>query len=175
MPDKKIMAGGAVLFGAAFWFYIKPHYVDPKPVPPPPTAEEIAAAPRPTVYLGRTPGEKGKPPTDTGLVFNLKAPATAPAYAKVIIALEFEDPKHTYLGLKGAALDAKNLAFTEELQSEMYRVMDAVTRVFGSKSTEDLASIDGKEKLKTDLVAAINKELHEQRVAAVYFVTLITQ
>ena len=41
---------------AAFWFYIKPNYMDPKP-PPVYTEEQIAEAPRPTVYLGKAVGE----------------------------------------------------------------------------------------------------------------------
>ena len=31
--DKKVLAGGAVLIAAAFWFYIKPNYMDAKPAP----------------------------------------------------------------------------------------------------------------------------------------------
>ena len=50
--DKKILAGGAVLFAAAFWFYIKPNYMDPRPAAVY-TAEQIAEAPRPTVILDR--------------------------------------------------------------------------------------------------------------------------
>ncbi len=50
--DKKVLAGGAVLFAAAFWFYIKPNYMDAKP-PPVYTQEQIQSSPRPTVMLGR--------------------------------------------------------------------------------------------------------------------------
>ena len=175
MPDKKIMAGGAVLAAAGFWFFVKPNYLDPAPPPIPPTAEEIAAAPRPTIYLGRIPGEKEKPPTDVGVVYNLKAPAASPAYAKVVLALEFEDPHHAYVGLKPTAVEAKNALFAEELRPEMYRVSDAITRVMGSRGPDEVSTSEGREQLKSDLRTAINDVLHEEKVAAVYFVTFVTQ
>jgi flagellar FliL protein len=173
--DKKILAGGAVLLGAAFWFYIKPHYLSSKAAPATPTEAQIAAGPVPTVFIGRTPGDKGKPPVDSGVVFNLKAPSSSPAYAKVVMALEFDDPQHLFLGLKGTALDAKDATFTAELQPQMYRVMDAITRVIGSKSPDDVSTTEGRDQLKGDLVTAINTQLHDQKVSGVYFVTFITQ
>ncbi|MCC6388613.1 MAG: flagellar basal body-associated FliL family protein [Dehalococcoidia bacterium] len=175
MPDKKIMAGGAVLAGAAFWFYVKPNYLDAKP-PPVYTEEQIAEAPRPTVYLGKAIGEEAKKGTaETGLVLNLKAPATAPAYAKVVIALEFEDPKHTYINLKGAAVDAANVVYTEELAPEMHKILDVVTTLFGSKTIDQVSTTEGREKLKDELRDAVNEELHHEKVEKVYFVTFVTQ
>ncbi|MBK7125920.1 MAG: hypothetical protein IPH65_08450 [Dehalococcoidia bacterium] len=50
--DKKVLAGGAVLIAAAFWFYIKPNYMDAKPAPVI-TQEQIDESPHPTVILGR--------------------------------------------------------------------------------------------------------------------------
>ena len=174
MPDKKIMAGGAVLAGAAFWFYIKPNYMDPKP-PPVYTEEQIAEAPRPTVYLGKAVGEAAKANTEVGLVLNLKAPATAPAYAKVVIALEFEDPEHKYINLQGAAVDAANVIYTEELAPDMHKILDAVTTLFSSKTADQVSTTEGREKLKEELKDAINEELHHEKVEKVFFVTFVTQ
>jgi hypothetical protein len=175
MPDKKILAGGVMLAGVAFWFYVKPHFLDAKPAPVA-TEAQIAAAPRPTVFLGRTPGEGTKPPEDKGVILNLKSQAGAQAnYAKVVIALEFEDPKHKYVGLSGAALDAKNLAFAEELKPEMHKVMDVITDAFGGRTVEQVGSPEGRDKLKADLITVINKELHGEKVTAIYFSTFITQ
>jgi len=80
LKDKKVLAGGAVLFLAAFWFYIKPNYMDAKPAPPI-TQEQIAASPHPTVMLGKEvtlAAHAGNAPE--GLVLNLKAPANTPRY-----------------------------------------------------------------------------------------------
>lgn len=176
MPDKKLMAGGAVLAGAAFWFYVKPHFLD-SPPPPVYTEAQIAEAPRPTVYLGKDNAADSKTAsTEQALILNLKAPAGSPAYAKVVIALEFEDPKHTYVGVKGAAaIEAKNAAFAEELKPEMHRILDVVTALFGSKTLDQVATPEGREKLKEELKSTLNSELHTEQIESVYFASFIMQ
>lgn len=175
IKDKKVLAGAAVLFVAAFWFYIKPHYLTAQPAPPAPTEEQIAAANRPTVFLGKSNAAEPKASVSEALVLNLKAPASQPAYAKVIMALEFADPDLKYVGLPEAVLAAKNEAFAHALDPEMHKILDAVSSVFGSNTPEQVASTEGREHLKEELVAAINEHLHAQKVTAIYFQTFITQ
>ena len=161
LKDKKVLAGGAVLFVAAFWFYIKPNYFDSTP-PPVYTDEQIAEAPRPTVTL-------------ESRVLNLKAPVDAPNYAKAVIAIEFADPDLDYIGLEGHAIELANEAFAEHLKPDVHRIWDAITLVFGEKTIAELATIEGKEALKEELIAAVNAELHHQQVENIYFVELVTQ
>jgi flagellar basal body-associated protein FliL len=163
MKDKRILIGGgvALLLAAAFWFYIKPHYITPKSAPVY-TDQQIAEAPRPTVQLEER-------------VLNLKAPATAPNYVKAVIALEFADPDHKWFGLAGAGLDARNKAYAEEMKPEMHRIWDTITSVVGSKSVDQVSNLEGRDKLKEELVTAINKDLHKEKVENVFFVTFITQ
>lgn len=174
MKDKKVLGGGAVLLIAVFWFYIKPNYMDAKAVIPP-TEAEIAAAPRPTLFIGKSADPHAES-ASSGVVFNLKAPGTTPNYAKVIMAIEFEDPKHTYVGVTGAAaIIAKNVAFAEELDPEMHKILDVITGVFGAKTLAEINSTEGKEKLKEDLIEGLNHELHTEKVEAIYFESFITQ
>lgn len=161
MKDKKVLIGGALLFGALFWFVIKPHFFAAKP-PPVYTDQQISEAPRPTVQLEER-------------VLNLKAPASTPSYVKAVIALEFADPKHHYIGAKGAGLEAKNLAFEEEIKPELHRIWDTITSVVGSKSVDQVSTSEGRDKLKEELVAALNMDLHDQKVENVFFMTFITQ
>jgi len=161
MKDPKILIGVAVLLGALFWFYIKPNYVDSKSAPVY-TDQQLAEAPRPTVTLDER-------------VLNLKAPSSSPNYVKAVIALEFEDQKHKWVGLKGEALAVKNEQFAEELKPEMHRVWDIITSVVGGKTVDDVSTTEGKEKLKEQLLESINSELHHEKVENVYFVTFITQ
>lgn len=175
LKDKKILAGGGVLLVAAFWFYIKPNYMDPQPVPVY-TQEQIAQSPRPTVILGRevTVGHAtGNAPE--GLVLNLKAPASAPNYVKTIIALEFEVPDKPWIGVSGDSLTAKNVQFTHHLQHEMPKIHDAIATVFGSHTADEVSTTDGKEALKHELIEAINHHLHEEKVENIYFEVFITQ
>jgi hypothetical protein len=173
--DKKILAGGAVLFAAAFWFYIKPTYLDSGP-PVVYTEEQLAEAPRPTVILGKPFGEEAKKSNaPEGLILNLKAPASAPNYVKAIIALEFEPDDPPWIGVKGAALEAKNAHFAEELQPEMHKILDAVATVVGSKSADEVSTTEGREQLKAELIEAINRHLPGHKVEHIYFETFITQ
>jgi len=173
--DKKILAGGAVLFAAAFWFYIKPNYMDPRPAAVY-TAEQIVEAPRPTVILGKPVGEEAKKSNaPEGLILNLKAPASAPNYVKAIIALEFESEDPPWVGAKGPALEAKNAHFAEELQPEMHKILDAVATVVGSKSADEVSTTEGREQLKAELIEAINQHLPGHKVEHIYFETFITQ
>lgn len=161
MKDKKVLIGVALLLAAAFWFYIKPNFMDAKPAPVY-TDEQIAAAPKPTVQLEER-------------VLNLRAPATAPNYVKAAIALEFADPHHKWINLKGHALVLKNEVFTEEMEPDLPRIWDIITSIVGSRSVEQVATTEGREALKQELMAAINKEIHHEQVQNVYFVTFITQ
>lgn len=161
MKDPKILAGGGVLLVALFWFYLKPNYLDAAP-PVIYTQEQLASAPRPTVTLDE-------------LILNLNAPASAPKFVKLVAALEFEDTQHQWVGAKGASLEAKNAAFAEELAPEKHRILDVVTTVVGTKTPDEVATTEGREALKRDLVAALNDELHTEKVEEVYFVTFITQ
>jgi flagellar basal body-associated protein FliL len=161
MPDKKIMAGGALVAVAGFWFYVKPNYIDSSP-PVVYTEEQISAAPRPTVTLEER-------------VLNLKAPAIAPNYVKVQIALEFADPDHEWIGLEGHGLELANESYAEHMQPDIHRIWDAVTNVVGEKSIDQVATASGREELKTELREAINHELHHQQVENVFFVTFVTQ
>jgi flagellar basal body-associated protein FliL len=162
MPDIKLMAGGAVLAGAAFWFFIKPNYLDAPAEPPVYTEEELSAAPRPTVTLEER-------------VLNLKSSAQSPHYVKVQIAFEFADPERKWVGLSGEALVAKNEAFTKEMEGELYRVWDVVTTVIGSKTVDQASDPDGRALLKDELRDAVNAQIHEGEVETVYFVTFVTQ
>lgn len=161
MKDKRVLIAGAVLVGALFWFFIKPNYLSSAPVTPP-TDKEIAEAPRPTVTLEER-------------VLNLKAPASSPNYVKAVIALEFADPKHLWLGLKGDALIAKNDAYAKDLKPDMHRVWDTITSVFSAKTVDQVATAEGKDQLKAQLIEAINKDLPNEKVENIFFVTFITQ
>ena len=80
---------------------------------------------------------------------NLKAASDDPHYVLAVIALEFADPKHTYVGLTAApAIDAKNTAFAAALEPDMHKVLDATTGIFGAKSLDDLAAPTGPRTVK---------------------------
>jgi len=159
--DVKILAVVGVVLAAAFWFYIKPNYLEAQ-TPPVYTEEELAAAPRPTLVLEER-------------VLNLRSDPTAPHYVKVAIALEFEDPELKWMGLSGEALAKKNEEFSLELEPELHRIWDVITSVIGEKSIEEVSTEEGREALKEELKAELNAVLHDHKVEHVYFATFLTQ
>ncbi len=159
--DVKILAVVAVVLVAAFWFYIKPNYLEAQ-VPPVYTEEELAAAPRPTLALEER-------------VLNLRSDPSAPHYVKVAIALEFEDPEHKWMGLSGEDLAEKNEEFALELEPELHRIWDVITSVIGEKSIEEVSTEEGREALKEELKSELNEVLHDHKVERVYFATFLTQ
>lgn len=161
MPDKRILAGGAVLAAAGFWFYVKPNYIDSSAATVY-TEEQISEAPRPTVSLDER-------------VLNLRSAAIAPNYVKVRIALEFADPAHEWIGLEGEGLVSANEEFTSHMDGEIHRIWDVVTEVVGERTLEDVSTSAGREELKVALRNAINHEIHGQQVENVFFVTFVTQ
>lgn len=162
LKDKKVLAGVAVLLLAAFWFYIKPTFLDSSTAAPVYTDEQLASAPRPTVTLEER-------------VLNLKAPADRPNYVKLVIAIEFEDPDHEWVGLSGHSLALKNEEFAGHLEPEMHRIWDVITDAMSEQTVDDVADAAGKNRLKDELVQALNAELHSHHVENIYFVTFVTQ
>lgn len=172
--DKKILAGGAVLFVAAFWFYIKPNYMDPKP-PPIYTQEQIDAAPRPTVFIGKASDGHSKTNAPDGIILNLKPSGTTQRYVKLVMALEFGPQTPPWVGLTTEKLAAKNAEFAHHLEPEMHKILDAIANVIGSHTAEEVSTVEGKEKLKAELIEAINHHLHGDKVQQIYFETFIVQ
>jgi flagellar protein FliL len=162
MLDKKLLAGGAVLSLAGFWFGVKPQFLDSAP-PRLYTEEEIASAPRPTLTIKE-------------MVVNLHPSESAPlAYAKVDIAIEFADPNRLYLGASSDAVSSKNESLAHELEPDMHKIRDAVISTIGSKSLEEVSTPGGREALKAELLSAINGLVTDRRAENVFFVTFITQ
>jgi len=162
MKDPKILGGGAVLFAVLFWFVLKPMLFGPPPEPVVYTAEQIAAAPRPTLTLEER-------------VLNLKSEIDNPNYVKLILALEFADPELHFMGLSGEALVEENVMFAEEMSPSEPRIWDVVAAIFGDLTLEEVSDIDAREDLKDELIEAINERLHEEQVETVYFVAFVTQ
>jgi flagellar FliL protein len=80
------------------------------------------------------------------------------SFLKTVIQLEFSEPSPPH-GMEG----------------EMPRIRDGVIRVLSSKQAQDILSVDGKERLKEELKAAINGALGSEEVVNVFFTEFIVQ
>jgi flagellar basal body-associated protein FliL len=162
----KILAivGGGLLLGAAVAGAVIMGLI---PVPFGPMAEARAAA------------EKAKPPVtvmypEKGRVVNLTDKGTT-KYLKVALTLEFIDTKLKDPP-KGAAVQQQQTDFATEMSPYSAMIDDALVQTLSSKSSTDLMKVDGKDQLKAELIANVNRALHdEEKVVNVYFTDFIIQ
>ncbi|WBL37540.1 flagellar basal body-associated FliL family protein [Tepidiforma flava] len=111
------------------------------------------------------------------MVLNLKPSGTTQRYVKVIMALEFGPADNLlWVGLTTDQIAAKNAEFVPITSSpKCIKILDAIANVIGSHTAEEVATVEGKEKLKEELIEAINHHLHGEKVEKIYFETFIVQ
>jgi flagellar FliL protein len=54
-------------------------------------------------------------------------------------------------------------------------IRDVVIEVLSSKQIEEIATIDGKQRLKDDLVKVINKRLNDGQIVNIFFAKFVIQ
>lgn len=149
--------------GAGLWFYVKPTYLGEAPVAPP-TPAEVAAAAKPSYLVG----------AHEPVVVNL-ADVDGPHYARLQIALEFDDQEQAYVGLDDEAVKLRDEELHEELDQRLYLIMDALIAVFSQRSAAEVLAVEARASLKDEVTSAINSNLGGPMVAGVSFVSLVVQ
>lgn len=91
-------------------------------------------------------------------VVNLNDPGEIPRYLKV----EFD-------------LELKPGSDTKELDTRMSELRDAIIILLGSKRSDELGSIEGKDRLKEEILARINSRLGSGSATRVFFKEFIVQ
>jgi len=128
----------------------------------------------------RALADKAKPPVTVMYVtkervVNLTDKATS-KYLKVTLTLEFIDSKLKDPPKGGPAVLAQQTAFADEMSPYSAIIDDALVSTLSSRASGDLIKLDGKDVLKTDLIANVNHALHDQEnVVNVYFTEFIIQ
>ena len=121
-----------------------------------------------------------KRPGTPGLMYPLKERVVNLAdpgifrYLKVQVVLEIASDGHvTSEGGHGAKKAEPQLPL--HVQSQLPKIEDVVNSTLSAKTTTELATPEGKNRLKVELVAKINDALHEEVVLAVYFTQFVMQ
>ncbi|MEJ5377216.1 MAG: flagellar basal body-associated FliL family protein [bacterium] len=113
---------------------------------------------------GSSSAEKAPPPAPPAVVsvkpfvVNLMGTADAPRYLK----LEFD-------------LELRSGSQVKELETRMSELRDAIIVLLGSKRYEDLASIEGKDRLKEEIISRVNSRLQSATASRVFFKEFIIQ
>lgn len=180
---------GYILFAPSSWW--KPFYVrmemDGSTVP----EAQAASMPQPVNPMQpATPGgqpQNGTYPTGSSLqqppgimyrldnkVVNLAEPGGL-RYLQAAIVLELWPIRDDFYTLEGEEKDAAQTEFEELIDARRPIIDDIVTTQLSSKTFNEIASIDGKQQLKEDLMTAINDALGYQGVINVYFTSFVVQ
>ncbi len=96
-------------------------------------------------------------------------------YAKIGVTVEVRPEKADFYALKGEARVAAEKEILKDYEAAMPLLQDAVGTAVGSRTSSELATPEGRQKLKEDLHAAVAGVLGEEEVLAVYFTDLVMQ
>jgi flagellar FliL protein len=90
----------------------------------------------------------------------------------IVVNLHGEARRYLRVGVSLGVPGPKDAKEVEEHKSQL---QDVLISVFAAADVETLASDDGKEELKEELLARIREELHLESVARVYFTEFVIQ
>lgn len=111
-------------------------------------------------------------------VLNLASPDGAPHYARIALALEFTPPDgykpKPAAAAKGTATPPPDPALAP-VEERMPQINDALVRIVGSKTVQQMTSADGKDQFKQDLSAAVSDIVPAPDLQAVYITELVVQ
>jgi flagellar basal body-associated protein FliL len=151
----------------------------------PVTAQTAAEAAQPATAAQAKPGAAATAPKAvaspqlniTGRVFNLAGNASGYKYVKLSLAVQFADEKGGFAKAKGDALTKMQAAFATENQSALSAFNDVLTTTVSSKTAADLATTQGKEALRQELITKFNQALagSSERVTYVTFSDFVMQ
>lgn len=183
---KLLLFGGpaivaALVTAAIFIFVVKPSKAPPAPGEEVAPAAEKAAEKKEAVKAEAPPGPAGGEAKEGGA----KAPegaATLEASAedKFLFPIEpmivniFDRTSIRYLRI-GLSLGYDDETIKEKLEKQQARIKDAVIFILGDASLRELNDSGGKEMLKEDLIAAINKVLGKNVINHIYFTEFTLQ
>ncbi len=163
---------------AAAYFFVLPMLKGSAPPAKPADAANTADD-------GGTPTPHKKKHSAPGLVYpiaehvlNLASPDGAPHYARIALALEFIPPDgykpKPAAAEKGTATPPPDPALAP-VAERMPQINDALVRIVGSKTVQQMTSADGKDQFKQEFSAAIGEIVPAPDLQAVYITELVVQ
>jgi flagellar FliL protein len=96
-------------------------------------------------------------------------------YAKVGLTIEVRPAAASFYDLKGEPRVVAEKELVKEFEGAIPLLLDALGRVVGSKTSDDLGTPEGREALRTELLTEIKHILGEKEVLDIYFTDLVMQ
>jgi flagellar protein FliL len=146
-------------------------------------------------YSASTPGENGTvaevqhtpEPTEVplkpgdGIMFNMStkiinlADPSGRKYIRLTVVLEFAPDNPEYKKLTGEELTLYTTEFNAKINALMPIMDDAVITMLSTKTFEELYTADGKEKLRQEVMKAIQDRVTEYHLISIYFTEFVVQ
>lgn len=106
-------------------------------------------------------------------VYNLANAGGPRRFLKLSVVIEFETTDGTWLKASGEGLEARLEEFEGEIGSGKALIEDAVNTLVSKHTAEELATAQGKDKLRQEIHDAVKELIHEPKVSRVLFTTFI--
>ena len=134
-----------------------------------PSDAVAAVAPTPVHFEGRL----GPHIVLEDRVYNLASSGGARRFLKMSVVIEFETTDSTWLKASGHGLEARLEEFEHEIGSGKALIEDAVNTIVSQHTAEELATAQGKDRLRQEIHKAVKELIHEPHVSRVLFTTFI--
>jgi flagellar FliL protein len=173
-----LVAVSAISIGTAYIVFApdnlpKPFYLSYKypTLSPDATVKPVNVTPSPMPTMVMKPGEGIMINSGTKIV-NLSDPA-GKKYIRTTVVLEFSPVDPTYGKMTAEQRTAYITAFTAEITAKEPLIDDAIITLLATKTYDELYTADGKEKLRKEILDAVNARLSEYHVLSVYFTEFV--
>lgn len=134
----------------------------------------LSKPPEPVETPDPSPGQHGPMIGLEERVVNLME-GGAYRYVKVGVTVELRPEKADFYALKGEARKVAEEEIHKEYEAAVPLMLDAVGRVVGAHTSDELGTPEGRAGLKEEVHGAMAEILGEHEVLAVYFTDLVMQ
>lgn len=108
------------------------------------------------------------------MVVNLSDPGGR-RYLKIAMSVEFTTGAAEFRKAVAEERKLKQAEFEKSLAPQQPLIEDTIITVLAARTTSDIATPEGKQKLKTDLKDSLNRVLGGEQVSNIYFSQFVTQ
>ena len=121
-------------------------------------------------FLGSSPqGEQAKSVTTK------EKTQMGPTYSLGSFIVNLNDPvRRSYLKVK-AVLELNSTDVSTEVDKRLPQLRDSIILLLSSKSYEEIASMEGKLRLRQEMLGQLNHHLGKGKLAAIYFTEFVVQ
>jgi flagellar FliL protein len=98
-----------------------------------------------------------------------------PTYSLGSFIVNLNDPvRRSYLKVR-AELELRDAKFTTEVDERLPQLRDSIILLLSSKSFEEISSMEGKMRLRQEILGELSRHLGEGRLATIFFTEFVVQ